>query len=359
MSKRDYYEVLGVNKSTPKEDLKKAYRKLAMKYHPDRNPDDEAASEKFKELSEAYEILSDDQKRQAYDQFGHDGVNPSFSNAQGAAEGFSDIFGDIFSDIFGGSSRAGGSRSRRGADLSYSVEVSLEDAVKGTSINLDIPSSERCSGDWHQCSHCNGTGVVRMQQGFFSMQQTCPHCRGEGEIHDPNCSICGGAGFIKKNKTLSVKIPEGVDTGDRIRLSGEGDAGKHGNGDLYIQVDVQRHKIFERDGKHLYCEVPINYADAVLGGDIEVPTLDGKVKIKIPEGTQSHKLFRLNGKGIKPLRGGSKGDILVRVLVEIPVKLNKEQTAILKQFKESISGSENTPMKDTWLKSAKEFLKGF
>ena len=359
MSKRDYYEVLGVNKNTPKEDLKKAYRKLAMKYHPDRNPDDEAASEKFKELSEAYEILSDDQKRQAYDQFGHDGVNPSFSNAQGAAEGFSDIFGDIFSDIFGGSSRAGGSRSRRGADLSYSVEVSLEDAVKGTSINLDIPSSERCSGDWHQCSHCNGTGVVRMQQGFFSMQQTCPHCRGEGEIHDPNCSICGGAGFIKKNKTLAVKIPEGVDTGDRIRLSGEGDAGKHGNGDLYIQVDVQRHKIFERDGKHLYCEVPINYADAVLGGDIEVPTLDGKVKIKIPEGTQSHKLFRLNGKGIKPLRGGSKGDILVRVLVEIPVKLNKEQTAILKQFKESISDSENTPMKDTWLKSAKEFLKGF
>ena len=359
MSKRDYYEVLGVNKSTPKEDLKKAYRKLAMKYHPDRNPDDEAASEKFKELSEAYEILSDDQKRQAYDQFGHDGVNPSFSNAQGAAEGFSDIFGDIFSDIFGGSSRAGGSRSRRGADLSYSVEVSLEDAVKGTSINLDIPSSKRCSGDWHQCSHCNGTGVVRMQQGFFSMQQTCPHCRGEGEIHDPNCSICGGAGFIKKNKTLAVKIPEGVDTGDRIRLSGEGDAGKNGNGDLYIQVDVQRHKIFERDGKHLYCEVPINYADAVLGGDIEVPTLDGKVKIKIPEGTQSHKLFRLNGKGIKPLRGGSKGDILVRVLVEIPVKLNKEQTAILKQFKESISGSENTPMKDTWLKSAKEFLKGF
>ena len=358
MSKRDYYEVLGVNKSTSKDELKKAYRKLAMKYHPDRNPDDQAASEKFKELSEAYEILSDDQKRQAYDQIGHDGVNPSFSNAQGAAEGFSDIFGDIFSDIFGGSTRTR-SRSQRGADLSYSVEVSLEDAVKGTSINLDIPSSERCSATWHQCSHCNGTGVVRMQQGFFSMQQTCPHCRGEGEIHDPNCSICGGAGFIKKNKTLSVKIPEGVDTGDRIRLSGEGDSGKHGSGDLYIQVDVQRHKIFERDGKHLYCEVPINYVDAVLGGDIEVPTLDGKVKIKIPEGTQSHKLFRLNGKGIKPLRGGSKGDILVRVLVEIPVKLNKEQAALLRKFKESISGSENTPMKNTWLKSAKEFLKGF
>ena len=359
MSKRDYYEVLGVNKSTPKDDLKKSYRKLAMKYHPDRNPDDADASEKFKELSEAYEILSDDQKRQAYDQFGHDGVNPSFSNAQGAADGFSDIFGDIFSDIFGGSGRAGGSRAQRGADLNYSVEVSLEDAVKGTSINLDIPSKERCSGSWSQCSYCGGAGAVRMQQGFFSMQQACPECRGEGERHDSNCKSCRGAGFIKKNKTLAVKIPEGVDTGDRIRLSGEGDIGKDGNGDLYIQVEVKRHKIFEREGKNLYCEVPLNYADAALGGDIEVPTLDGKVKIKIPEGTQSHKLFRLNGKGIKPLRGGSKGDILVRVLVEVPVKLNKEQADLLKKFKESITDSDNSPLKNNWLKSAKEFLKGF
>lgn len=359
MSKRDYYEVLGVNKSTPKDDLKKSYRKLAMKYHPDRNPDDADASEKFKELSEAYEILSDDQKRQAYDQFGHDGVNPSFSNAQGAADGFSDIFGDIFSDIFGGSGRAGGSRAQRGADLNYSVEVSLEDAVKGTSINLDIPSKERCSGSWSQCSYCGGAGAVRMQQGFFSMQQACPECRGEGERHDSNCKSCRGAGFIKKNKTLAVKIPEGVDTGDRIRLSGEGDIGKDGNGDLYIQVEVKRHKIFEREGKNLYCEVPLNYADAALGGDIEVPTLEGKVKIKIPEGTQSHKLFRLNGKGIKPLRGGSKGDILVRVLVEVPVKLNKEQADLLKKFKESITDSDNSPLKNNWLKSAKEFLKGF
>jgi molecular chaperone DnaJ len=359
MSKRDYYEVLGVDKSTPKDDLKKSYRKLAMKYHPDRNPDDANASEKFKELSEAYEILSDDQKRQAYDQFGHDGVNPSFSNAQGAADGFSDIFGDIFSDIFGGSGRAGGSRAQRGADLSYSVEVSLEDAVKGTSINLDIPSKERCSGSWNQCSYCGGAGAVRMQQGFFSMQQACPECKGEGERHDGNCKSCRGAGFIKKNKTLAVKIPEGVDSGDRIRLSGEGDIGKGGNGDLYIQVEVKRHKIFEREGKNLYCEVPLNYADAALGGDIEVPTLDGKVKIKIPEGTQSHKLFRLNGKGIKPLRGGSKGDILVRVLVEVPVKLNKEQADLLKKFKESITDSDNSPLKNNWLKSAKEFLKGF
>ena len=359
MSKRDYYEVLGVDKSTPKDDLKKSYRKLAMKYHPDRNPDDADASEKFKELSEAYEILSDDQKRQAYDQFGHDGVNPSFSNAQGAADGFSDIFGDIFSDIFGGSGRAGGSRAQRGADLNYSVEVSLEDAVKGTSINLDIPSKERCSGSWSQCSYCGGAGAVRMQQGFFSMQQACPECRGEGERHDSNCKSCRGAGFIKKNKTLAVKIPEGVDTGDRIRLSGEGDIGKDGNGDLYIQVEVKRHKIFEREGKNLYCEVPLNYADAALGGDIEVPTLEGKVKIKIPEGTQSHKLFRLNGKGIKPLRGGSKGDILVRVLVEVPVKLNKEQADLLKKFKESITDSDNSPLKNNWLKSAKEFLKGF
>ena len=359
MSKRDYYEVLGVDRSTSKEDLKKSYRKLAMKYHPDRNPDDKNASEKFKELSEAYEILSDDQKRQAYDQFGHDGVNPSFSNAQGAAEGFSDIFGDICGDIFGGCGRSGGSRSQRGSDLSYSVEVSLEDAVKGTSINLDIPTNERCSGTWNHCSHCNGTGVIRMQQGFFSMQQTCPHCKGEGEMHDPNCSICGGGGYIKKNKTLAVKIPEGVDSGDRIRLSGEGEAGKNGSGDLYIQVEVKRHKIFERDGKHLYCEVPLNFADAALGAEIEVPTLDGKVKIKIPEGTQSHKLFRLNGKGIKPLRGGSKGDILVRMLVEVPVRLNKEQAALLQKFKESILDSDNSPMKNSWVKSAKDFLKGF
>ena len=233
MSKRDYYEVLGVNRSVSKDDLKKSYRKLAMKYHPDRNPGDEKAAEKFKELSEAYEILSDDQKKQAYDQFGHQGVNSSFNNAQSAAEGFSDIFGDIFSDIFGGGSSRS-SRNRRGSDLSYSLDVSLEDAAAGTTIKLDIPSSERCDGHWQVCSYCQGQGVIRAQQGFFSMQQTCPHCHGEGEIHDPECNKCGGSGYLKKNKTLSVNIPQGVDSGDRIRLSGEGDAGKGGSGDLFI-----------------------------------------------------------------------------------------------------------------------------
>ena len=299
MSKKDYYDVLGVSKSANKDELKKAYRKLAMKYHPDRNPDDSQAAEKFKELSEAYEILSDDQKRQTYDNFGHEGVNSSFSSSQGAADAFSDIFGDIFSDIFGGSS--GGRTSSRGADLSYNLEVSLEEAVFGKSLNIEIPSKERCGGLWNRCSYCGGAGVIRQQQGFFSMQQTCPHCRGEGEIHDKNCSKCNGSGFLRNNKKLSVKIPAGVDDGDRIRLSGEGELGRGGNrGDLYISINVKEHSIFERDGRHLYCEVPLDFVDAALGGSIEVPTLVGKAKIKIPSGTQSHKIFRLNGKDIKP-----------------------------------------------------------
>ena len=356
--------MFGVDRSVSKDDLKKSYRKLAMKYHPDRNPGDEKAAEKFKELSEAYEILSDDQKKQAYDQFGHQGVNSSFNNAQSAAEGFSDIFGDIFSDIFGGGSSRS-TRTRRGSDLSYSLEVSLEDAASGKTIKLDIPSTERCDGHWQVCSYCQGQGVIRAQQGFFSMQQTCPHCQGEGEIHDPECKKCGGSGYLKRNKTLSVNIPQGVDSGDRIRLSGEGDAGKGelgrgGNrGDLYISINVKEHSIFERDGRHLYCEVPINFVDASLGAEIEVPTLQGKVKFKVPEGTQSHKLFRLNGKGIKPLRGGSKGDILVRVLVEVPIKLNSEQKDLLEKFKSSISKNENLPLAEKWFESAKNFLKGF
>ena len=356
MSKKDYYDVLGVSKSASKDELKKAYRKLAMKYHPDRNPDDSQAAEKFKELSEAYEILSDDQKRQTYDNFGHDGVNSSFNTSQGAADAFSDIFGDIFSDIFGGSS--GGRTSSRGADLSYNLEVSLEEAVYGKSLNIEIPSKERCNGTWNRCSYCGGTGVIRQQQGFFSMQQTCPHCRGEGEIHDPNCSICNGVGYLNKNKKLSVKIPAGVDDGDRIRLSGEGELGRGGNrGDLYISINVKEHSIFERDGRHLYCEVPLDFVDAALGGSIEVPTLVGKAKIKIPSGTQSHKIFRLNGKGIKPLRGGPVGDILVRVIVEVPVNLNSEQKNLLNKFKENMSHENNSPLMSSWLNSAKAFFK--
>ncbi len=356
MSKRDYYDVLGVSRSASKEELKKAYRKLAMKYHPDRNPDDAQAAEKFKELSEAYEILSDDNKKQAYDNFGHDGVNSSFSSSQGAADAFSDIFGDIFSDIFGGSS--GGRASSRGADLSYNLEVSLEDAVFGKSLNIEIPSQERCNGPWNRCSYCGGAGVIRQQQGFFSMQQTCPQCRGEGETHNKNCSKCDGSGFIRNNKKLSVKIPAGVDDGDRIRLSGEGELGRGGSrGDLYILINVKEHSIFERDGKNLYCEVPINLIDATLGGSIEVPTLVGKARIKIPSGTQSHKIFRLNGKGIKPLRGGRVGDILVRVIVEVPVNLNSKQKELLNDFKNNMSHKDNSPLVSSWLSSAKDFFK--
>ena len=356
MSKKDYYDVLGVSKSASKDELKKAYRKLAMKYHPDRNPDDSQAAEKFKELSEAYEILSDDQKRQTYDNFGHEGVNSSFSSSQGAADAFSDIFGDIFSDIFGGSTR-GRSRSS-GADLAYNLSISLEEAVRGTEVSLQIPSKERCSGKFSTCSYCSGAGVVRMQQGFFSMQQTCPQCRGEGEIHDPNCNICHGRGFTSNNKKLSVKIPAGVDDGDRIRLSGEGELGRGGNrGDLYISINVKEHSIFERDGRHLYCEVPLDFVEAALVGSIEVPTLVGKAKIKIPSGTQSHKIFKLNGKGIKPLRGGSVGDILVRVIVEVPVNLNTEQKNLLNKFKENMSHENNSPLMSSWLNSAKAFFK--
>ena len=356
MSKRDYYDVLGVSKSVGKDELKKAYRKLAMKYHPDRNPDDSQAAEKFKELSEAYEILSDDQKRQTYDNFGHDGVNSTFSSSQGAADAFSDIFGDIFSDIFGGSS--GGRASSRGSDLSYKLEISLEEAVFGKSLDIEIPSKERCNGLWNRCSYCGGAGVIRQQQGFFSMQQTCPHCRGEGEVHDSNCSICSGVGYINKNKKLSVKIPAGVDDEDRIRLSGEGDYGRAGNrGDLYISINVKKHSIFERDGRHLYCEVPLDFVDAALGGSIEVPTLGGKAKIKIPSGTQSHKIFRLNGKGVKPLRGGRVGDILVRVIVEVPVNLNSKQKDLLNEFKVNMSYKENSPLMSSWINSAKDFFK--
>ena len=356
MSKKDYYDVLGVTKSAGKDELKKAYRKLAMKYHPDGNPDDAQAAEKFKELSEAYEILSDDQKRQTYDNFGHEGVNSSFTSSQGAADAFSDIFGDIFSDIFGGGSTS--RASSRGADLSYNLEINLEEAVFGKSLNIEIPSNERCNGLWNRCSYCGGAGVIRQQQGFFSMQQTCPQCRGEGEVHDSNCSICNGAGYTTKNKKLSVKIPAGVDDGDRIRLSGEGELGRGGNrGDLYISINVKQHKIFERDGKHLYCEVPLDFVDAALGGSIEVPTLVGKAKIKIPSGTQSHKIFRLNGKGIKPLRGGRVGDILVRVIVEVPVNLNSRQKDLLNDFKANMSHEDNSPLMSSWLNSAKEFFK--
>ncbi len=366
MSKRDYYEILGVDKGISEKDLKKAYRRVAMKYHPDRNPDDKDAEDKFKEANEAYEVLSDPEKRHAYDQYGHAGVNQQGGGF--GAEGFGDAFGDIFGDIFGGG------RGRRrgpqpGSDLQYNLTLDLEQAVKGAEVKIDIPTTVSCKpcngsggkpgSDVKTCGTCQGQGQVRMQQGFFAVQQTCPHCNGKGKtIADP-CNTCRGQGVVRENKTLNVKVPAGVDNGDRIRLSGEGEASRDGgpNGDLYVQMSVRPHKIFERDGKHLYCDAPISFADAALGGELEVPTLEGRVKLKIPPETQTGKMFRLRGKGVKPVRGGSVGDIICRVIVETPVNLTKRQKDLLKELQETLEGNKkHNPQSNTWFDGVKKFF---
>ncbi|MBX2808386.1 MAG: molecular chaperone DnaJ [Cellvibrionaceae bacterium] len=372
MSKRDYYEILGVDKGVSEKELKKAYRRVAMKHHPDRNPGDKAAEEKFKEASEAYEILSDSQKRAAYDQYGHAGVDPQSGMGGGAGfSNFSDIFGDVFGDIFGGSAGGGGrgrGGAQRGSDLQYTLQVTLEQAVKGTTAKIRVPTLVTChvckgSGAKAgskpvQCSTCGGVGQVRMQQGFFAVQQTCPTCHGRGTVIKDPCDHCHGQGRVEETKTLSVKVPAGVDTGDRIRLSGEGEAGPAGGvaGDLYVQVAVKEHDIFERDGANLYCEVPINFVDAVLGGELEVPTLDGRVKLKVPAETQTGKLFRLRGKGVSPVRGGAKGDLLCRVVVETPVNLSTKQKDILREFQQSTEGKQHSPRQSSWFEGMKDFF---
>ena len=376
MAKRDYYEVLGVQKGASDKDIKKAYRRMAMKYHPDRNPDDKSAEENFKEVNEAFEILSDDQKRAAYDQYGHAGVDPSMGGMGGAGGfgggNFGDIFGDVFGDIFGG---GGGGRSRssvqRGADLRYQLELSLEEAVKGVSKKIRIPTlveCEKCDGSGAKkgtqpvtCTTCGGVGQVRMQQGFFSVQQTCPECHGSGKMIKDPCRSCHGDGRVQEYKTLSVKIPAGVDTGDRIRLSGEGEAGVNGGpaGDLYVQVSVADHPIFQRDGKNLYCEVPITFTDAALGGELEVPTLDGRVKLKIPAETQTGKLFRLRGRGVTPVRGGSAGDLMCRVVVETPVKLTEKQKDLLRQLHQTCEDEghdRQSPKKTSFFEGVRKFF---
>ena len=366
MSKRDFYEVLGVTKNASEAEIKKAFKRLAMKYHPDRNPDDNQAEENFKEAKEAYDILSDPQKRAAFDQFGHAGVEPGMGAGGGA--NFSDIFSDVFGDIFGG--MHGGGRTRRGADLRYNLELSLEDAVKGTSVKIHVPSAVQCSecgGSGAKkgtspktCTTCNGIGQVRMQQGFFSLQQTCPKCRGNGRIITDPCSKCHGVGSVQEQKTLSVKVPAGVDTGDRIRLSGEGEAGEMGSpaGDLYVQINVKKHPIFARDENDLYCEVPISIVTASLGGEFEVPTLEGRVKLKIPSETQSGKLFRIRGKGVKSVRGGMVGDLICRVTVETPVNLNAKQKEILREFEKTMddAGHKHKPKEHSWLDGVKRFF---
>ncbi|RVU31424.1 MULTISPECIES: molecular chaperone DnaJ [Neptunomonas] len=374
MSKRDYYEVLGVDRGASDRDIKKAFRRMAMKYHPDRNPDDQEAEDKFKEVNEAYEILSDAQKKAAYDQYGHAGVDPNSGmggGGFGGAEGFSDIFGDVFGDIFGG---GGGGRRRssvqRGADLRYTMDLTLEEAVRGVEKKITVPTlvgCEVCDGSGAKpgtsvktCGTCGGVGQVRMQQGFFAVQQTCPTCRGEGTVISDPCDACHGQGRVEKTKTLSVKIPAGVDTGDRVRLSGEGEAGTHGGpaGDLYVQVNVREHAIFERDGRHLYCEVPISFIDAALGGELEVPTLDGRVKLKVPAETQTGKLFRLRGKGVAPVRGGGAGDLMVRVVIETPVNLTSRQKELLREFQQTTDEGQkkHSPKKDSFFDSVKKFF---
>lgn len=372
MSKRDYYEVLGVQKDADAAELKKAYRRVAMKFHPDRNPDDPKAEEKFKEANEAYEVLSDDNKRAAYDRFGHAGVDGQGGmggGAGGAGFGnFSDIFGDVFGDIFGGGGRSGRGGPARGSDLRYNLELSLEDAVKGTSVQIKVPtlvSCKTCDGSGAKagskpvtCTTCGGHGQVRMQQGFFSVQQTCPTCRGRGTIISDPCRSCNGQGRVEETKTLQVKVPAGVDTGDRIRLSGEGEAGTDGgpSGDLYVQVHVREHHIFKRDGADLYCEVPIDFVDAALGGELEVPTLDGRVKLKVPAETQTGKLFKLRGKGVTPVRGGGVGDLLCRVVVETPVGLTSKQKDLLKEFQATMKGGKYSPKQSSWFDGVKKFF---
>lgn len=372
MPKRDYYKVLDVARTATEAEIKKSYRRLAMKFHPDRNPNDTEAEEKFKEAKEAYEVLTDAQKRAIYDQHGHDGLAARGGGAGfSASDAFSDIFGDVFGDIFGGGRRGGGARQMfRGADLRYDLELDLEQAVFGHSADIEfttLAECEPCQGSGASpgskpvtCETCNGVGQVRMQQGFFAVQQTCPRCKGRGQVVSQPCDSCLGQGRLRKKKNLHVKVPEGVDNGDRIRLAGEGEAGRNGGpaGDLYVEIRVREHPIFERDGSHLSCEVPVSFATASLGGSVEVPTLGGNVELKVPHETQSGRVFRLREKGVKPVRGGATGDLFCRVVVETPVNLTEEQKNLLRAFESSMheSARNHSPRESTWLDGVKRFF---
>ena len=377
MAKRDFYDILGVNRDASDEDIKKAYRKLAMKHHPDRNPDNPKSEEHFKEAKEAYEILSDGQKRAAYDQYGHAGVDPQSGMGGGGfgggVGGFSDAFGGIFDEIFGGGGgRSGGGRSNvyRGADLRYNLEITLEQAAFGTETKIRIPTMEACepckgtgakAGTQPKtCPACQGSGQVRIQQGFFSIQQTCPKCHGTGKFIAEPCGSCHGAGRVKQHKTLAVKIPAGVDEGDRIRLSGEGEHGVNGgpSGDLYVQIHLKAHPVFQREQNDLHCEMPISFTTAALGGEIEIPTLDGAANLKIPAETQSGKIFRLRGKGIKGVRSHSHGDLLCHVVVETPVNLTDRQKELLRELDETSKGDaeRHNPRAKSWMDRVRDFF---
>ena len=368
MSKRCYYEVLGVERTATEDELKKAFRRLAMKHHPDRNPHNKECEAHFKEAKEAYEVLGDAHKRALYDRHGHAAFEAGMGRGN-APSGFADvgdIFGDIFSDIFG--MGGGQGRQRRGADLRYVLELDLEEAVFGVEREIDVPTLAACAscngsgsadGKLGTCETCRGHGRVRMQNGIFSIQQTCPHCGGSGKKVANPCRDCRGEGRTRKDKKLSVKIPAGVDSGDRIRLSGEGEAGPAGGsaGDLYVEINVREHAIFQRENDDLYCEVPIRFSQAVLGAELEVPTLGGEVTVKVPAETQTGKLFRLRGKGVRNVRSGHVGDLICRVVVETPVKLNKHQRELLQQFEASFGedARNHTPRASSWLEGVKQF----
>ena len=374
-TKRDFYEILGVPKNASDEDIKKSYRKLAMKYHPDRNQGDASAEVKFKEAKEAYEMLSDAEKRAAYDQYGHAGVDPNMRGAAGAGGfgGFGESFGDIFGDIFGQARRqqgGGGRQVFRGNDLSYAMDISLEEAAAGKKTEIRIPSYDECdtchgSGakpgtSAKTCGTCQGQGVVQMRQGFFSVQQTCPHCRGSGKIISDPCSPCHGQGKIKRQKTLEISIPAGIDDGMRIRSTGNGEPGTNGGppGDLYIEIRLQKHEVFQRDGDDLHCAVPISFTTAALGGEVSVPTLNGEAAIDLPEGTQTGKQFRLRGKGIKGVRASFPGDLYCHITVETPVKLTEHQRKLLKELDESLKkgGAKHSPTEAGWADKLKNLF---
>ncbi|MBJ6725614.1 molecular chaperone DnaJ [Geomesophilobacter sediminis] len=354
--KQDYYETLEVNRNASDAEIKKAYRRLAVKFHPDKNQGDKEAEERFKEIGEAYEVLSDAEKRARYDQFGHAGVSGGgfSSGGFGAGSPFGDIFGDIFGDVFG--ARPRGSRGRRGDDLQYNLEISFEEAAFGVEKKIDIPYAKRCttcngSGakegtEPKTCPTCRGAGQVRFQQGFFSVSKTCSHCNGEGRVVETPCPACRGTGSVRDKKTISVKVPPGVETGIRLKLSGEGGQGTKGgtNGDLYVVISVREHPIFRREDNDVICEIPISISQAALGCEIEVPTLDGRVNLRIPEGTQSGTIFRMRGKGVPALQGYGRGDHLVIAKVETPTNLNQKQRDLLEEFAR-ISGEDATPMR--------------
>ena len=371
MSKQDFYQTLGIAKNSTDAEIKKAYRRLAMKHHPDRNPGNATSEEKFKEAKEAYEVLSDPQKRSTYDQFGHAGMNTQSGMGGGFNPGdsFNDIFGDMFGDIFG-TRRGQRSNTQRGSDLRYNLTLDLEQAVFGDTIKIKIPSLTACTpckGSGAKagtsvatCQKCDGRGNVRVQQGFFTLQQTCPTCRGTGQSIPYPCADCNGSGRVQKNRTISIKIPSGVDNDDRIRLSNEGEAGINGgpSGDLYVDITVREHSIFTREGSNLFCNFPTSYSTAVLGGVVKVPTIDGAVNLTIPSETQSGKVFRLRGKGITSYRDTRVGDLYCKLQIETPVNLNSKQKNLLKQFEESIntSSKNHRPHKSSWKKSVKQFF---